>query len=200
LAPALAGLLTPLYLHNAPAAALVDVPLVAWLATDAYIRWRNRAIKKTLEWSFFVVFGSIAAGLVLGFRSEHVESAVIAGGWAPVVVGTVVLIAGAGFRLWAMLELGRFFTVTVTIQKNHRLVDTGPYRALRHPSYTGLLLALVGLGIALDNWLSLLALFALPLIGILVRIRVEEAALSDALGGSYASYAARTDRLIPGVW
>ena len=98
MAPALAGLLTPLYLHNAPAAALVDVPLVAWLATDAYIRWRNRAIKKTLEWSFFVVFGSIAAGLVLGFRSEHVESAVIAGGWAPVVVGTVVLIAGAAAR------------------------------------------------------------------------------------------------------
>ena len=111
-----------------------------------------------------------------------------------------MLIAGAGFRLWAMLELGRFFTVTVTIQENHRLVDTGPYRVLRHPSYTGLLVALVGLGIALDNWLSLLALSALPLVGVLLRIRAEEAALSNALGERYARYAARTDRLIPGVW
>jgi protein-S-isoprenylcysteine O-methyltransferase Ste14 len=64
----------------------------------------------------------------------------------------------------------------------------------------GLLVALVGLGIALDSWLSLLALFALPLVGVLLRIRAEEAALSDALGERYASYAARTDRLIPGVW
>jgi protein-S-isoprenylcysteine O-methyltransferase Ste14 len=190
----------PLYLHDGAATAVVDVPLVAWAVTDAYLRWRNRAAKKTLEWSFFVVFGSIAAGLILGFRAEHVDSAVIAGGWAPVVVGTAILIAGAGFRVWAIVALGRFFTVTVTIQEDHRVVDTGPYRLLRHPSYTGLLVALVGLGIALDNWLSLLALTALPLVGVLLRIRAEEAALSDALGERYASYASRTDRLIPGVW
>jgi protein-S-isoprenylcysteine O-methyltransferase Ste14 len=191
---------TPLYLHNGAATTLVDVPLIAWAVSDAYLRWRNRAAQTTLEWSFFVVIGAICAGFVLGFRAEHVESAVIAGGWAPVVAGTAFLVAGFGLRLWAMLELGRFFTVTVTIQADHRVVDSGPYRILRHPSYTGLLVLLIGFGIALGNWLSLLALFALPLAAILLRIRAEEAALSNALGERYTNYAARTDRLIPGIW
>jgi protein-S-isoprenylcysteine O-methyltransferase Ste14 len=191
---------TPLYLHNGAATTLVDVPLFAWAASEAYLRWRNRAAKKTLEWSFFVVIATIAAGFILGFRAQHVASTVITGGWLPVIIGAAVMIAGLGLRLWAMLVLGRFFTVTVTIQEDHRVVDSGPYRVVRHPSYTGLLVLFVGFGIALDNWLSLLALFALPLAGILLRIRAEEAALSIALGERYTDYAARTDRLIPGVW
>jgi protein-S-isoprenylcysteine O-methyltransferase Ste14 len=111
-----------------------------------------------------------------------------------------MIVCGVALRLWAIHELGRFFRIVVTIQPDHRVVDTGPYRFVRHPSYTGLLLALAGAGVALDSWLSLLALTALPLAGILVRIRVEESALLDALGESYAAYEARTDRLIPGVW
>jgi protein-S-isoprenylcysteine O-methyltransferase Ste14 len=192
--------LTPLYLHNGTATALVNVPLVAWAVSDAYVRWRNRSSQKSLEWSFFGVIATIAAALILGFRAEHVEATVITGGWAPVIVGAAVGIAGVGLRLWAMLVLGRFFTVTVTIQEDHRVVDSGPYRVLRHPSYTGLLVLFTGFGIGLDNWLSLLAMVALPLAGILLRIRAEERALSIALGERYTSYAARTDRLIPGVW
>jgi protein-S-isoprenylcysteine O-methyltransferase Ste14 len=192
--------LTPLYLHNGTATALVNVPLVAWAVSDAYVRWRNRASQKSLEWSFFGVIATIAAALILGFRAEHVEATVITGGWGPVIVGAAVGIAGVGLRLWAMLVLGRFFTVTVTIQEDHRVVDSGPYRVLRHPSYTGLLVLFTGFGIGLDNWLSLLAMVALPLAGILLRIRAEERALSIALGERYTSYAARTDRLIPGVW
>jgi protein-S-isoprenylcysteine O-methyltransferase Ste14 len=192
--------LTPLYLHNGAATALVDVPLVAWAASEAWLRWRNRAATSRVEWSYFAVVGTLAAGFLAGFRAQHVDATVISGGWAPILIGTVILIAGIGLRVWAMLVLGRFFTVTVTIQRDHRVVDSGPYRILRHPSYTGLLVLLVGFGIALGNWLSLLALFALPLAGILLRIRVEEAALALALGERYTNYAARTDRLIPGVW
>ena len=121
------------------------------------------------------------------------------GTWAPVALGLSIVAAGAA-RIWAVVTLGRFFKITVTIQPDHQVVETGPYRRLRHPSYTGLLLILAGVGVAFGNWLSLLALVALPLVGILIRIRVEEAALLAALGDSYASYSARTDRLIPGVW
>lgn len=122
------------------------------------------------------------------------------GTWAPVALGLSIVAAGAALRIWAVVTLGRFFKITVTIQPDHQVVETGPYRRLRHPSYTGLLLILAGVGVAFGNWLSLLALVALPLVGILIRIRVEEAALLAALGDSYASYSARTDRLIPGVW
>jgi protein-S-isoprenylcysteine O-methyltransferase Ste14 len=99
-----------------------------------------------------------------------------------------------------VLTLGRFFKVTVSIQEGHRVVSSGPYRLLRHPSYTGLLAILLGLGLMLGTWLGLAALIVLPLVGTLIRIRVEEAVLLDALGDEYASYAAATKRLVPGVW
>jgi protein-S-isoprenylcysteine O-methyltransferase Ste14 len=79
-------------------------------------------------------------------------------------------------------------------------VQRGPYRLIRHPSYTGGLLALVGAGLTRDNWLSLAALTLLPLAGVLVRIRYEEARLRDAFGADYRRYASRTARLVPGVW
>jgi protein-S-isoprenylcysteine O-methyltransferase Ste14 len=189
----------PVYLHEDAARALVGAAVALWAVTEAYLRWRNRAARRELEWSFFAVLGSIAAGLVLAFRLEHVDATVI-DGWVPVIAGVAILLAGAAFRIWAIVVLGRFFTVTVTIQPDHRIVEDGPYRRLRHPSYTGLLAALAGFGLALGNWLSLLALVVLPLAGVLLRIRAEEAALVRALGDGYRAYEARTDRLIPGVW
>jgi protein-S-isoprenylcysteine O-methyltransferase Ste14 len=80
------------------------------------------------------------------------------------------------------------------------VVDRGPYRWVRHPSYTGLLLTLVGLGLALGNWLSVLTLVVLPVAGLVVRIRVEERALLGALGEPYREYAGRHRRLVPGIW
>jgi protein-S-isoprenylcysteine O-methyltransferase len=191
--------LKPLYLHDATAHGLVIGALVVWAVLELYWRWRSRGSRGEMEWSFFAVLAGIVLGIVLGFRLQRVEATVI-GGWVPVLVGTALLLAGAAFRGWAILVLGRFFTVTVTIQPDHRLVEAGPYRRLRHPSYTGLLVSMLGLGIALGNWLSVLALVALPLAGILLRIRAEESALAAALGDRYRDYAARTDRLIPGVW
>ena len=88
----------------------------------------------------------------------------------------------------------------MTIQADHQLVDRGPYRILRHPSYTGGLIALAGAGIALDSWLSVASLLLIPLAGVLVRISVEEARLRDGLGQSYRDYQARTWQLIPHVW
>ena len=149
--------MSPVYLHQSAAGALVGCAVALWVASEAYLRWRNRAAHRELEWSFFGVIASIAAGFLLAFRLEHVGATVI-DGWAPVIVGTAILLAGAAFRIWAILSLGRFFTVTVTIQPEHRVVEDGPYRRLRHPSYTGLLAALLGVGLALGNWLSLLAL------------------------------------------
>ena len=86
------------------------------------------------------------------------------------------------------------------IQEGHRLVTSGPYRYVRHPGYAGSLLAALGIGVALGNLLSLAAMFLLPLVALLRRIAVEEAALEAALGERYREYARSTRRLVPGVW
>jgi len=115
-------------------------------------------------------------------------------------IGLVVFGLGIGLRWYAIIHLGRFFTVNVAIADDHRLVDTGPYRWLRHPSYTGWLMAVIGLGLCLGNWLSLFILIVATLSLILWRIGLEEAALRAAFGEAYAAYAARTSRLIPLIY
>ena len=86
------------------------------------------------------------------------------------------------------------------MQQGHRVVDTGPYRVLRHPSYTGILVTLLGMGIALDSWASVAVAFLLPLAGILRRIGEEEQVLRRELGEPYRDYSRRTSRLVPGIW
>ena len=73
------------------------------------------------------------------------------------------MVGGVAFRLWAVLSLGRFFRVAVTTQDDHRLIERGPYRRLRHPSYTGALVTLFGFGLTIGNWLSLAAAVLPPL-------------------------------------
>ena len=106
---------------------------------------------------------------------------------------------GLAFRWWAVITLGKFFTVDVATHGDHALVSTGPFRYVRHPSYTGLLLAFLGLGVSLGNVFSLLVLMTPIVVTLSYRMRVEEEALRQSLGADYEAYCARTKRLIPGV-
>jgi len=108
-------------------------------------------------------------------------------------------VGGLAFRWWAVITLGKFFTVDVATHDDHALVDTGPFRFVRHPSYTGLLLTFCGFGLSLRNALSLIVLMAPIVAALWYRMRVEEDALRQALGAAYDGYCARTKRLIPGV-
>jgi len=192
--------MNPLAIHPGTAHQLLQAMLIGWAAVEIMLRLRNLGGRTTLDWTFGLVVAAVAVGVNLGFRAAHVQAAVFGGGWAPVAIGLIVLAAGVTLRTWAILTLGRLFKFVVVIQDDHRVVAAGPYRLLRHPSYTGALVAFLGVGIALDNWLSMLTLVALPLAAILVRIRVEEAELGTALGQEYRSYASRTRRLVPGLW
>lgn len=90
--------------------------------------------------------------------------------------------------------------MNVAIIADHRLIDTGPYRWVRHPSYTGALLAFLGLGICMQNWASLLILMAGTSAAFLYRMHVEEAALTGAFGARYQLYMQHTARLVPGLY
>jgi protein-S-isoprenylcysteine O-methyltransferase len=112
-------------------------------------------------------------------------------------VGLTLFAAGILLRWYSIIHLGRFFTVDVAIATEHKLVDSGPYRFVRHPSYTGALVAFVGFGLCLRNWAALLVLVLPVTAAFLWRIHVEERALTDALGDHYRQYAKHTKRLLP---
>ena len=114
--------------------------------------------------------------------------------------GVVLFVAGLILRWWAIITLGRFFTVDVTIEKDHDLVERGPFRFVRHPSYTGVLLAFIGFGLSLCNWAALLVILVPIGAAFIRRMNVEEDALSRALGSRYAEYVKRTKRLVPFVY
>lgn len=117
-------------------------------------------------------------------------------GW----LGCAGLVSGIAIRLAAVATLRRQFTTAVTIVAQHRILDSGPYRCIRHPAYLGLLLSLLGFGLCSGNWISLAVTVGLPLTAVLYRIRVEERALMRHFGVTYAEYAGRTKRLLPGIY
>jgi protein-S-isoprenylcysteine O-methyltransferase len=114
--------------------------------------------------------------------------------------GMALIAIGIAIRATAILTLRRYFTVQVTIQDSHELIERGLYRFIRHPAYTGALLSFLGLGLAFGSWLSLAIIVAASLIGFAYRIRVEEQALAGHFGDRYRAYAARTKRIIPGIY
>jgi protein-S-isoprenylcysteine O-methyltransferase Ste14 len=116
------------------------------------------------------------------------------------VVGLIIAWAGMLLRLWAVLTLGVSFTTKVVVRPQQRLITSGPYRLVRHPSYLGLLILFLGLGLSLGDLAGLVALVVLPAIGIVIRISVEEGALSAAFGDRYTDYCKGRARVIPRVW
>jgi protein-S-isoprenylcysteine O-methyltransferase Ste14 len=113
--------------------------------------------------------------------------------------GIVLIVIGIIVRQWAIFTLGRFFTLTIGVQKNQKVVDYGPYRFIRHPSYLGLLIALLGIGFALQSWVGVLAIVVISGLAIGYRIHIEEKVMVQELGDDYVQYMKRTKRLIPFV-
>jgi protein-S-isoprenylcysteine O-methyltransferase len=107
---------------------------------------------------------------------------------------------GIALRWWAIVTLGRFFTVDVQIASDHELVDRGPFRLVRHPSYTGVLLAFLGFVLTVGNWAAGLIIMLPIFFAFVRRMNVEEHALTESLGDQYVSYMERTKRLVPFVY
>ena len=116
------------------------------------------------------------------------------------VAAVVLFAAGLLLRWWAIVTLGRFFTVDVTIERDHELVERGPFRWVRHPSYTGVLLAFVGWAVTLWNWVAMAVALVPIFVAFVRRMNVEEEALARALGERYVEYMKRTKRLVPGIY
>jgi protein-S-isoprenylcysteine O-methyltransferase Ste14 len=117
-------------------------------------------------------------------------------GW----IALVIMWCGIALRIWSFRTLGRYFTFTVQTSEEQPVISAGPYRVIRHPGYAGYLLAIVGIGVLINNWISLVVVIAAMAGGFIYRITVEERALTRDLGGRYQSYAESRKRLIPYIW
>jgi protein-S-isoprenylcysteine O-methyltransferase len=153
--------------------------------------------RSTLRVLWIVIMISIGAGV---FIAGNWRAGALPYGRAVAVAGVGLFAAGLVFRWWAIITLGRFFTVDVTIEKDHELVERGPFRFVRHPSYTGVLVAFVGFALTLRNWGAILVVLVPIFAAFIRRMNVEEEALSQALGERYVDYMRRTKRLVPFVY
>ena len=175
------------------------------LISELALVWRRRASRAPSTrldrgshlWLWAVIVGSIAAGHLAGFSNVGPRLRPGLPWWC---FGAGLFAAGTALRWWAIVHLGRFFSVDVAIACDHRVVETGPYRFVRHPSYTGLLLQCAGLGIVLGTALSFFVIIVPTFLVLGHRIRVEEKALLANFGDDYAAYTRRTKRLLPGIF
>ena len=160
--------------------------------------------RSTLGMIWVVIGVSIAAGIFVARSAFLWDIGVwmfeLPRGNAVSVAAVALFAAGLVLRWWAIVTLGRFFTVDVTIERDHELVERGPFRWVRHPSYTGVLLAFVGWALTLRNWAAI-AVVLVPIFAAFIRrMNVEEEALRGALGERYREYMKRTKRLVPGIY
>jgi len=194
----------PLVYRHGTAETVYSAALLVWVVFEFAGRVRQHLRSQgpaSLDRSAFVLVPSLVAAVVVTQLLGRRGALVWPGGllW-PVVAGVVLMAAGIGLRAWSIATLGRFFQYWIKVQPGHRVVTGGPYRYVRHPSYTGLALVLAGLALASGDVWSLAAVAVLGGAGLAARIRVEERQLTQALGAEYEQFAAGRKRLVPGLW
>ena len=174
-----------------------------WVASEVTLALRRRAGTAaasrdagTLKLLNVVIYLSVASGITISFARYGHTATPAAILWA----GLAVIAAGLALRWWAVIVLGRYFSVDVAIHGDHQLIQAGPYKRLRHPTYSGVLLSFLGLAISTSNWVSAAVILVPICAAFLIRIRVEESALLEAFPAEYGRYSERTHRLIPGVY
>ncbi|MFC2249977.1 isoprenylcysteine carboxylmethyltransferase family protein [Labrys portucalensis] len=169
---------------------------VSWFAASGWASAPSRVEsgRSALPYRFYLAVGAIL--LILPNRFDWAPRL-----WHPTAweSWTIDLLALAGFVFcwWARLHLGRLWSSAVTIKPEHRIVDSGPYGLVRHPIYTGLLLAVFASVLANGTWLGMVG-GLIMLAGFLSKARLEETALREALGReAYDDYASRVPMLVP---
>jgi protein-S-isoprenylcysteine O-methyltransferase Ste14 len=150
--------------------------------------------------SWRVIWLTIGISITLGVLCKKFIDIPIAGSIYIGYLGLSFLICGMIIRFIAIYTLGKFFTVDLAIKEDHKLVKNGLYKYIRHPAYSGSLLSFLGLGLSMNNWLSMIVIFVPVLLAFSNRIRIEEKLLLDQIGLEYGAYMKNTKRLVPFIY
>lgn len=176
---------------------------IAWFLPEfigGFLQRSAAHARKHDRGSSIVLYAGVFIGVTLAFTLSTVSFSAITDARAVIFwLGVALMALGALFRWYAIRVLGKFFSRDVAVSAEQVVVERGPYRYIRHPSYTGSLISFLGLGLALGNWLSIAAVMGCVIAGYAYRVRVEERALAEELGQPYVNYMQRTRRFIPFV-
>jgi len=175
-----------------------------WIGSEIYLNRfaRSGNIQKEKkdqgsEWLLWITaFIAVTTGCLMAIYSDQPIFKDFR--WAQ--LGLLLMIFGVTFRFIAIRQLGKFFTVDVILHKDHQLIQTGLYKKLRHPSYTGIMVTLMGFGLSLNHYWSLLMVVSIFFIALQNRIRIEENALLQQFGDQYRHYQKNTARLFPFIY
>jgi protein-S-isoprenylcysteine O-methyltransferase Ste14 len=195
----------PLPYNSSSAKIAFDVVIGVFALLEWRIRLRshlNRHGSRSDRGSLLVVVATVSGGMAGGLvlAGTVPATAIAVARWPIFVLGLMLMIAGIVIRQWAVAVLGQFFTVDIRVHPGQNVVERGPYRWVRHPSYSGMIVTFLGVGLALGNWAALAVLTLVPTAGLIVRIHFEERALLDGLGEPYRRFAAARPHLFPGLW
>lgn len=186
-------------------AALGKALYLSWVLSEIgiFIVTRTRPGRGEIQdrGSLVILWITLVAAINLGTRFGDSHTPTMFGGVQWIRFASLVcMILGLAIRWTAVVSLGRSFSANVAIRTEQRLQTTGLYRFVRHPSYFGLLLVIVAIGLHTHNWIGFAMVVIPSMAALSYRIHVEEEVLRAAFGHDYAVYTGRTKRLLPGVY
>jgi protein-S-isoprenylcysteine O-methyltransferase Ste14 len=174
-----------------------------WIRREPF--WRSAQVGETvLEERGDRSFWAILPGFLVVFFASPLEWMYLPGlmtrlPWMQ-AAGLGLILSAVVLRIWARAHIRGLYSGHVEVQADHRLVQSGPYRFVRHPGYTGFLLMTLGVALGYSSLIGLLAIPALLIPGLAYRMAVEEKLLARHFGDEYRTYAGKTKRLIPFIW
>ena len=157
----------------------------------------NEIDKGTVLHIIWTVYLTQALALIEAFYFNYPKSLEFN---APAIIFLIMALIGLWYRSWAYISLGKFFTMHLETQKNHKIIDTGPYKFIRHPSYTGAFLTYVFIPLAFESYYSAVVSVVLFSWAFYRRITHEEAMLEVQLGEPYKEFCSKRSRLFPGIY
>ena len=150
--------------------------------------------------SLWLLYSLITVGYALSFSIGATKMGRIYYWNTFFAVGMALVVIGFVIRIHSILTLNQYFTYSVAKVENHKIIETGLYKFIRHPGYLGQLIIFFGISISISNWLSILLMLIPITIGYIYRIKVEERFMVDQMGENYLNYQERTKRLIPMIY
>jgi protein-S-isoprenylcysteine O-methyltransferase Ste14 len=194
----------PLVFQRDVASIVFSVSIAVWVLFESVMRIRQRSLlrgRPARDPSGVVLAACLSASVVATLQlGLHGPLPWPGGRLWPLLAGEILIVAGIALRAWSISTLGRFFQYRIEVQSEHYVVTGGPYRYVRHPSYSGVALVVIGIALAAGDVLGLVVTLILASVGLAVRIPAEERQLTEALGAQYEQFAAHRKRLVPGLF
>jgi protein-S-isoprenylcysteine O-methyltransferase Ste14 len=171
---------------------------------EVFMNFRQRSRSKLMtsgdKSSLWWLYGLITVGYALSFSIGTTKIGRINYWNAFFAIGMALVVAGFVIRIHSILTLNQYFTYSVAKVANHKIIETGLYKFIRHPGYLGQLIIFFGISTSISNWLSVLVMMIPVTLGYLYRINVEESFMLENLGEDYLNYQKRTKRIIPFIY